>query len=403
MDYVLPRPGGRLKRLLLLGAAAAFLLAPSAARAQSYGVRTLYTFNGIDYQFPTDLTLDGQGNLYGIAEKGGTPDYTNNGLVYKFTPAGSISTLAAFDGLDGDRPVGAILIDGAGNLWGTTAQGGVDWAPERNHFGWGTLYKISSAGVFTPGIVEFNGPHGATPIGNLGQDPLGNLVGATYQGGAPWDPSLGNFATGTVFQLSTTGVLSSRLLIDGSTGAFPNAGPTVDLQGNVYGTTQEGGTHGLGTLYQISPSGETTVLFNFDRLHGKDPLAGVAIDSQGNLYGTTQQGGAMAINGGINGYGTVWKYSASAGLQTLVSFNGANGMFPGRGVTLDAQGNLFGTTVNGGSTGNGVVFEYSASGVLSTLVDFDGPSRGALPECVLGIDSRGTLYGTTNGGGATGH
>src|SRR3954454_2706466 len=93
------RLAGRSKLLTLLAAAAVVLLTPSVARAQSYALKTLYTFNGIDYEFPTGLTLDGSGNLYGFALRGGTPDYTNNGVVYKFTPAGAISTLAAFDGL----------------------------------------------------------------------------------------------------------------------------------------------------------------------------------------------------------------------------------------------------------------------------------------------------------------
>jgi uncharacterized repeat protein (TIGR03803 family) len=193
------------------------------------------------------------------------------------------------------------------------------------------------------------------------------------------------------------------LVLDGGNGSYPQAGTAMDAQGNIYGTTSGGGTHACGTLYRISPSGAVTTLVNFDRLHGMIPLAGVVVDSQGNVYGTTQQGGITAINGAINGFGTLWKYSPTGGLQTLVSFNGANGMFPAHALALDSQGNLFGTTVNGGSTGNGVVFEYSADGVLSTLVDFDGGNMGAIPESALAMDSRGVLYGVTNLGGSSGH
>ena len=139
-----------------------------------------------------------------------------------------------------------------------------------------------------------------------------------------------------------------------------------------------------------------TTLVNFNGINGKNPAGGVTIDSQGNLYGTTYDGGVTAINNAVNGYGTIWKWSPTGGLKTLVSFNGANGMFPTGGVTMDAQGNLFGATTDGGTTGNGVVFEYSAGGVLSTLVDFDGRPEAPIPSSALCLDGQGNLYGVVN-------
>lgn len=372
-------------------------------QAQSYTLKTLYTFNGTDNAFPSGMTLDNQGNIYGVALRGGPPDRSNNGIVYKFTPTGLFTTLAVFDGLDGDAPVGSPLIDAAGNLWGTTTQGGVDWHPEINHYGLGTLYKISSTGVFTPGIVEFTGPHGMTPVGAVTMDSQGNLLGATYQGGFHWDPSLGNLGTGTIFQMMPAGVVSSLAPLDGGNGAFPNSEVAIDSRGNIFGTTQDGGTHGFGTLYKISSSGVMTTLTNFNGVNGKHPMGSIAIDAQGNLYGTTYEGGVTAINNAINGYGTIWKYSPTGGLTTLASFNGANGMFPEHGVTVDLQGNLFGCTVYGGSNGKGVVWEYSTAGVLSTLVSFDGANNGSTPYSRLSLDGAGNIYGVTNMGGAAGY
>jgi len=395
-------PYGRAALLVSILVMAALWLSGSA-RAQSYALKTLYTFNGTDNEFPSGLTRDSQGNLYGIAYRGGPSGSSNNGLVYKFSSAGVFTTLASFDGLDGDRPTDSPIIDADGNLWGITYQGGVDWHPEINHYGWGTVYKISSTGVFTPGIFEFNGPHGANPVGSLAMDLSGNLIGATYQGGPPWNPGLGSFGTGTLFQFTPGGSYRNPFILDGGNGAFPNSGVAMDSQGNFYGTTFDGGTHGFGTLYKLSSTGVMTTLVNFSGTNGKNPMGAVAIDTQGDLYGTTYLGGVTAINNAVNGYGTIWKWSAASGLKTLVSFNGANGMFPYHGVTIDPQGNLFGSTVYGGSTGNGVVFEYSADGVLSTLVDFDGTNKGSAPYSPLSLDNQGNIYGVTNLGGARGY
>ena len=388
---------------MLLVLAAAVLWLPGPVRAQSYALRTLYAFNGIDNQFPVGLTLDSsQGNLYGVAYRGDTPNRSNNGLIYKCTLAGVFTTLASFDGLDGDIP-GAPLLDANGDLWGTTVQGGVDWHPEINHYGWGTVYKISSTGVFTPGIIEFTGPHGISPAGTLTMDGLGNLIGATSQGGAPWNPGLGDFGTGTLFQWHPGGAMFNPLTFDGGNGVSPNSGLAMDAQGNLYGTTFQGGPFDDGTLYKIAPDGVATTLVNFSGTNGKNPMGAVTIDSQGNLYGTTYLGGVTAINNAINGYGTIWKYSPTAGLTTLVSFNGFNGMFPQNGVVMDGQGNLFGTTFEGGPNSIGVVFEYSASGILSTLVGFDGPINGSTPLSPLCLDGQGNLYGVANMGGPGGY
>src|SRR5579884_3040586 len=153
---------------------------PCSLRAQTYSSPiTLYTFSGPDGEYPNPgLMMDSQGNLYGVTAEGG-PAFTflnggNDayGTIFKYSIAsGTLTTLAAFDGLDGYKPTQTrVTIDGSGNLWGATYQGGVDWNPLKNHLGWGTVWEISSTGAFTPGIAEFSGPDGANAIGNLALD-----------------------------------------------------------------------------------------------------------------------------------------------------------------------------------------------------------------------------------------
>jgi uncharacterized repeat protein (TIGR03803 family) len=175
-----------------------------------------------------------------------------------------------------------------------------------------------------------------------------------------------------------------------------------------YGTTYQGGANAFGTLFQYNPTnGELTTLFNFNRYpNGSFPLADVLYDGKGNLYGTTSEGGGHSS---ASNYccGTVWKYSLSSGtLTTLVSFDGdsvpADGIYPEGGITLDSNGNIFGTTGQGGTFSDGIVYEYSSTGTLSTLVTFSG-SNGQGPEGDLTFDSSGNLWGITDQGGSSGY
>jgi uncharacterized repeat protein (TIGR03803 family) len=389
------------RTLLFLVLVVAALWLPGSALAQSYALKTLYNFNGIDNELPFGLTRDIQGNLYGGALRGGSPDRSNNGFIYKFSTTGVLTALADFDGQDGDLPV-ISTIDAQGNLWGTTNQGGVDWHPENSHFGWGTLFEISSTGVFTPGIIEFTGPHGVIPGGDLTIDIFGNITGVAGQGGPSWNPAGGDFGSGTIFQLSPGGAMSNLFAFDASNGMAPSSGIAMDSLGNRYGTTSAGGAYSNGTLYELSPSGVLTTLVNFNDTIGTSPVGEIIMDSQGNLYGTTFTGGVTTINNAFNGYGTIWKYSPTSGLTTLASFNGTNGMFPRGALVMDPQGNLFGSTSEGGPNGLGVIFEYSTTGVLSTLVNFDGINNGSSPTSPLCLDSQGNVYGVANMGGPVG-
>jgi uncharacterized repeat protein (TIGR03803 family) len=401
------------------------VFAPIPALAQSYcGPVTTVNFNGLNGQYPAvGVTFDSHGTMYGTTTQGG-PSFNptgnqgifNNGLgtIWKYTPSAGLTSLFAFSGEtspsnNGYRPLTPLSIDGQGNLYGTTYYGGNDFSPNvNNHFGWGTLFKYSSGGQFSV-LYEFNGPDGANPIGGHLFDSQGNLWGTTWQGGIGWNPTLGGFGLGTVFEYSSGGTLTNPVLFTSSNGGGNiDGGMATDGQGNYYGTTYEGGTNGFGTLFQYnSTTGQLTTLFNFNRNpNGSLPAATVTYDGKGNLYGTTYQGGSHSS---ASNYccGTVWKYSLSSGvLTTLVNFDGdtvpADGQSPMGGVTLDNNGNLYGTTIYGGTAGDGIVYEYSSTGVLSTLVTFSGPN-GQNPEGNLVFDSSGNLWGITNQGGTPGY
>jgi uncharacterized repeat protein (TIGR03803 family) len=412
---------GREFRLwILLLTAGGVLTTPDVGRSQSYcGPVTIINFNGTNGQYPiAGVTFDEHGTMYGTTGQGG-PSYNpqgnagilNNGLgtIWKYTPAAGLTTLFAFSGEtspanNGYKP-DALTIDAAGNLYGTTYEGGNGFAPNQSAFGLGTIFKYSASGQFSL-LYEFSGPEGANPIGRVILDSQGHLWGTTWEGGIGWNPALGNFGLGTVFEYSS-GSLMNPVQFQGSNGGGNiSGGMASDGDGNFYGTTYEGGANGFGTIFRYnSISGQLTTLLNFNRTNGSLPLADVTLDGNGNLFGTTYQGGSHS-SASNNCCGTVWKYSLASGvLTTLVNFDGdnvpADGMFPWGGVTLDSKGNLYGITTYGGTYGDGIVYEYSSAGELSTLATFSGPN-GSNPEGNLALDSAGNLYGTTNQGGTFG-
>ena len=411
-----------LQTTLFLGVVAMALL-PRPSVAQSFcGPVTAINFNGTNGQYPAaGVMFDSQGAMYGTTAQGGpsfNPTGPNGNLNYglgtlwKYTPSAGLTQLFAFSGLsspsnNGYRPLTPLVMDGKGNLYGTTYFGGNDFFPDNSHWGWGTQFKLSPSGQFTM-LNEFSGPDGANPQGVV-FDGQGNLWGSTWQGGLDWNPTLGSFGRGVIFEYTSGGSFSDSIQFSSSNGGDGTAaGLTPDGQGNLYGTTYEGGANGFGSLFRYTPAtGQLTTLFDFNRNpNGSLPAATLTLDGKGNIYGTTYQGGSHSS---ASNYccGTVWKYSLSGGtLTTLVSFDGdtvtADGMAPEGGVTLDSHGNLYGTTIYGGTFGDGIVYEYSSSGVLSTLVTFSGPN-GQNPEGSLVFDSSGNLWGTTNQGGSSGY
>ena len=342
---------------------------------QTNSITTLASFNAVTggTKPNSSVTLDSAGNLFGTTSSGGADGY---GTVFEI-PAGSntVTTLASFNGANGQGPDG-VTLDSAGNLYGTTSGGGGSSE--------GTLFEIvkGSNAVTTLATFDFS-TNGSEPAGNVALDSAGNLYGTTVYGGPSDD--------GTVFEFARGATHATTLAsFNGGNGQGPN-GVTIDSNGNLYGTTLFGGAGG-GTVFEFARGS-----------FGITPLAslnggsygGVTLDSAGNLYGTTYQGGA-------NSDGSVFEVAAgSHTVTTLASFNGADGANPSAGVTIDAAGNLYGTTSGVAAGIEGTVFELTrGSAVITTLVSFNG-RNGGQSQAGLALDSAGNLYGTTSSGGAS--
>ena len=246
----------------------------------------------------------------------------------------------------GKNPVAGLVFDGAGNLYGT-AQNGGDQAQD------GTVFKLSPSGTLTL-LHEFNARSqvpspsglvgdGRNPRGTLLLDPSGNLYGTTYQGGTQ--------DQGTVFKIDNAGnysvIYSFGSFGFSDDGKWPTAGVIRDQFGNLFGTTSKGGRFNGGTVFQILPDGnQEFVVRDFGAPgDGQWPNGGLAIDANENLYGTTLSGGAAQ-------QGTVFKIDNAGNYSVLHSFNGNDGESPAAGVIVGADGNLYGTCSQGGP-GNG--------------------------------------------------
>lgn len=258
----------------------------------------------------------------------------------------------------------------------------------------------SAKGQTLTTLYSFGGVTGDGVVANAGvvRDAAGNLYGTTQAGGTSF--------RGTVFKVDTTGketVLYSFL--GGTDGTSSAAGVIRDAAGNLYGTTDGGGDLtcfnglGCGIVFKVDADGNETVLYRFTGGgDGNVPVAGLIRDAAGNLYGTTFWGGDLNCNFG-RGCGTVFKLDPNAKETVLYSFTGGrDGAYPISGMIRDKAGNLFGTTTNGGS-GRGTVFKLDKAGKLTVLYSFrGGGTDGHNPKAGLLLSGTG-LYGTTERGG----
>ena len=352
--------------------------------AQAFSV--VHSFNGSpDGASPSaGLIRDSAGNLYGTTTFGGV---SGNGAVFKLNSAGNETVLYSFTGgSDGAIPEAGLVMDSSGNLYGTTAYGGAS--------GNGVVFRVDPAGNENVLYSFTGGSDGATPEAGLVMDSSGNLYGTTLFGGSA--------QSGTVFKLDPAGnetVLHS--FTGGNDGAYPFAGLIRDSAGNLYGTTNEGGSSdcsgGCGTVFKLDPSGNETVLHSFAYYSdGGYPYAGLVIDASGNLYGT-------AYEGGPSGYGTVFRLDPSGNETVLHNFTYSDGAYPVAGLVRDSSGNLYGTATSGGagSPAVGVVFELDRFGNETVLHTFTGGSDGADPYAGVVQDSSRNLYGTAEYGGSS--
>lgn len=277
------------------------------------------------------------------------------------------------------------------------AQGNLFGTTRKGLFGGGTVFKIDAETETLTTLVGFFSVSGKYPYGSLIADAAGNLYGTTAAGGTTYSQT--NNGNGTVFEIVPGQVLPTILVnFNGTNGAHPFAGLIFDSSGNLYGTTVDGGANGYGTVFKVAATThEETLLYSFSGTDGGHPWGGLWFDSSGNLYGTTNSGGA-------NDDGTIFEIAAGTHtLTTLHSFNGADGQHPTAGLVVDSQGNLYGTT-NGGPSSGGTVFEYSPSTqTLTTLYSFTGGANGIGPYAGLLVDAAGNLFDTAREAGAYGY
>jgi uncharacterized repeat protein (TIGR03803 family) len=340
---------------------------------------TLQRFTYAGGVFPwTPLIQDGAGNLYGTTLQGGASPGAGRGTLFKLDSAGTLATLHTFTGADGREPSGLVM-DGAGNVYGTTPYGGANEL--------GTVFKLDHSGTFST-LYSFDYLHGAYPYAGVLLDGSGNLYGTAYYGGAD--------GVGTVFKLDVSGTVTTLHSFNNTDGANPLASLTRDSAGNLYGTTSGGGANGYGTVFKLDNWAMLTTLHDFDYFSDGWPHGGLSRDSAGNLYGTTSGGGA-------NGYGTVFKLDQAGVLTTLHSFDEEDGNVHSA-LTGDAVGNLYGATLGCQTLCTddiGSIFEIDATGTFTTLHSFNG-AGGANPHASLMLGDAGNFYGTTYYGGSGG-
>ncbi len=253
---------------------------------------------------------------------------------------------------------------------------------------YGTVFRMTTNGVITT-LASFAGTNGTYPVKDLTAGADGNLYGVTSSGGSGSD--------GTVFRVKTNGVVATVASFSGTNGATPWARLISGNDGNLYGTTDEGGSGNDGTVFRMTTNGVLTTLVSFNNTNGANPC-GLTPGSDGNFYGTTDGGGS-------GNDGTVFRMTTNGVLTTLVSFNNTNGASPGD-LTLANDCNFYGTTDKGGDltlnsgSGYGTVFRVTTNGALTTLFTFNN-TNGAFPyDLTQGKD--GTLYGMAGAGGNLG-
>jgi len=397
MVGVLIRNGavGLIATVLLLGFA-------SGGAEAGYKEKVLYSFKGgSDGSGPnTALIMDSQGNLYGATIQGGSSGCNGAGCgtIFQVTPSGAETTLYSFKGRrDGTGPDGTLIADAQGNLYGTTFSGGGRGSCEG---GCGTVFEVTPQGSESV-LYAFTGiADGGVPMGNLILDAHGNLYGTAKIGsfspyGEVFEVTLQKKETVLYsFAGGTDGGHPNPGLITDSQGNFYGTGDLGDHDGC--------GTGGCGTVFEVTPQGTETVLSTFaQRKNGADPF-GLIADARGHFYGTTEYGGSCTVY--RFGCGVVFKVNAKGKETALYSFaNREDGAAPVAGLLADAKGNFYGTTsFGGGSCGCGTVFKVTPKGEESVLHSFTGGSDGGFPEAALIADSQGNLYGTTEAGGASG-
>ena len=350
-------------------------------RLLSASLSILAAFDGGNGAKPcAGVTMDASGDLFGTTPRGGA--YARGTIFELAKGSNAITTLAAFNGTNGEDTEVGLTMDASGNLFGTAPGGGGN--------GWGIVFELVHGQHTITTLATFNVYETGQMTGDLTMDASGDLFGTTPGGGAS--------DNGTVFELAKgSNTITTLAAFNGSNGDNPYEGVTMDASGDLFGTTYEGGPYGCGTVFELGHGSNTiTTLATFNGSNGETPIAGLTMDASGNLFGTTYCGGAYED-------GTVFELAKGSNtITTLAAFNGSNGSLPSGSLTMDASGDLFGTTNTGGAYNFGTVFEMGhGSNTITTLESFSF-SNGTDPVAGLTMDASGNLFGTTSAFGAGG-
>jgi uncharacterized repeat protein (TIGR03803 family) len=353
------------------------------------------------------LVSDGKGNFYGVTAGGGNSGCfpVGCGVVFELSPASNGAwtkkTIYSFKGGAADTAIPStdLIFDAKGNLFGATWING-------NFFG--AIFELTpgAGGVWTLKILYRFDNQGYDPGTHLAFDNQGNLYGSVFE---TFD------LTGGVFELSpqSNGTWKESLIYtftrSNGDGLGPRGGVVLDGKGNVFGTTTSGGTSNAGTVFELSPNGSggfaETIIYNFNfQDTGASPFSPLSVDAKGNLFGSTSTGGTFNT-------GAIFELSQSGGKWSetvLYSFGVSPDGWRPSGVVFDAKGNLYGTTANGGLSCNypgcGIVFKLTpqtgGSWKETIVYNFESAADGS--ESVAGVlvdGANGRLYGTTQYGG----
>jgi uncharacterized repeat protein (TIGR03803 family) len=394
----------------------------------STSITTLASFNGTDGSEPDGgLILDSAGNLYGNTYAGGAH---GEGSVFEVVKGSNqITTLASFVNLSaGTKPVGRLVVDGSGDLYGVAKFGGPDSL--------GILFEVVSGSNTVTQVAVFNSTTGGYPLGGLVADSNGNLFGTTSDGGTSNDGTIYELAKGSnsisalaSFNENTTGALpEGELLIDGKDDLYGTTslggtvfelpvggnsitvlaplqhnsagGLVMDAKGNLFGTTPFGQDNTLpteyedGTVFELASGGNSVqILASFNGQDGATPTSGLIIDGTGDLYGVTEAGNNCA--------GTVYEVlnptGGAASITTVASFNNPNLAEPTYGFIRDDNGNFFGLATRGGVYGFGGEYEIAAgSDSVTTLASFNSLVSGLVGSSQV-VDADDNIFGTTSG------
>ncbi|MGA2695236.1 MAG: choice-of-anchor tandem repeat GloVer-containing protein [Terriglobales bacterium] len=377
------------------------------------------------------VTRDSSGNLYAGNFQGGAY-YGGSIIELSLGTDGQwdATTLYSFSGSpDGAQVFGNLVFDAEGNVYGTTMYGGTGSCKDAyNDVGCGTVFELSPSGTgqWTETVLYSfqDDGDGRYPYAGVALDPSGNVYGTTMNGGAKANLTC-FYGCGTVYKLSPAGngQWTENVLhafgLSVTDGQSPLSSLVLDANGSIYGTTEYGGVYpcaygdvqvGCGTIFRLTPTSNgpwDESVFSFNYADGAGPIAGLTFDSAGNLYGTASYGGNNAECPGcglifklIPGTGEHWAIST---IHEFTGYNGPDGAVPYGGITIDASGNLYGTTEFGGSRQAGTLFKMlprGNGGWEKATLSMNGVWTGYFVRSAPVVDpSTGIIYGSTYAGG----